>query len=287
MDTLRTMRPPVHALAILVVLGCFLKLSAANTLAPNWDEPGKKIMEYNKPLVLQCNVTGGAKFTIRWLKEDKPVVADGSTIKILPEENKLVISKATDEHAGANYSCQAVNAQNSTDNLPSQTFQVISLPVIVMPTDTPVVEGETLRLHCNVKAYPEPLIIWTVDGKVVNDSRITFESNGAILVIKEVQMSDRNSYKCTASNKATQIRAQQQPDKDNTGTTVTSFVRVKDKLAALWPFLGICAEVAILCTIILIYEKKRNKAELDESDTDQSPEQKNTPDHGKDVRQRK
>ena len=32
-----------------------------------------------------------------------------------------------------------------------------------------------------------------------------------------------------------------------------------DKLAALWPFLGICAEVVILCTIIFIYEKRRAK----------------------------
>lgn len=48
---------------------------------------------------------------------------------------------------------------------------------------------------------------------------------------------------------------------------------VVGKLAALWPFLGICAEVFILCAIILVYEKRRNKADLDESDTDQSPEQ--------------
>lgn len=46
-----------------------------------------------------------------------------------------------------------------------------------------------------------------------------------------------------------------------------------DKYAALWPFLGICAEVFVLCAIILIYEKKRNKTELEESDTDQSPDQ--------------
>ena len=32
-----------------------------------------------------------------------------------------------------------------------------------------------------------------------------------------------------------------------------------DKLAALWPFLGICVEVAILCVIIFIYEKRRAK----------------------------
>jgi neuroplastin len=59
----------------------------------------------------------------------------------------------------------------------------------------------------------------------------------------------------------------------NDSVTSEGFVRVKDKLAALWPFLGICAEVFVLCAIILIYEKRRNKTEIDESDTDQSPDQ--------------
>jgi len=46
------------------------------------------------------------------------------------------------------------------------------------------------------------------------------------------------------------------------------FIFFLGKFAALWPFLGICAEVLILCLIILIYEKRRNKSELEESDTD-------------------
>lgn len=45
-----------------------------------------------------------------------------------------------------------------------------------------------------------------------------------------------------------------------------------DKMAAFWPFLGICAEVIILCLIIFVYENKRYKAEFEESDTDQGPE---------------
>lgn len=85
-----------------------------------------------------------------------------------------------------------------------------------------------------------------------------------ILRIDEATMEDRNTYTCVASISFNEITSEHEK---------STFVRVKDKLAALWPFLGICAEVVVLCTIILIYEKKRNKTELDESDTDGSPEQ--------------
>jgi len=36
-----------------------------------------------------------------------------------------------------------------------------------------------------------------------------------------------------------------------------------DKLAPLWPFIGICVEIVILVVIIIIYEKR--KPQLDDS----------------------
>lgn len=99
-----------------------------------------------------------------------------------------------------------------------------------------------------------------------DNERIKLEEfNGvadALLVIEKAQLSDRGYYACIGKN-----------DLMDDSVKSESFVRVKDKLAALWPFLGICAEVFLLCAIILIYEKRRNKTDLDESDTDQSPDQ--------------
>ena len=70
-------------------------------------------------------------------------------------------------------------------------------------------------------------------------------------------LSDKGTYYCNGTNAVM----------DQLGVETASsdgLVRIKGKLAALWPFLGICAEVFILCAIILIYEKRRNKTDLDE-----------------------
>jgi len=39
---------------------------------------------------------------------------------------------------------------------------------------------------------------------------------------------------------------------------------VVDKLAPLWPFIGICIEIVVLIVIIIIYEKRKPK--LDDGD---------------------
>lgn len=98
--------------------------------------------------------------------------------------------------------------------------------------------------------------------------RITVEDfedvKNAILVIKDVTKQDRGHYTCEGKHLDS-------IDSDRVATTIT-FVRVKDKLAALWPFLGICTNMFLLCLIIFISERRRkNKAADDEdSDTEQS-----------------
>lgn len=60
--------------------------------------------------------------------------------------------------------------------------------------------------------------------------------------------SDPGTYACNGTNT------------EGTGhATIT--LRVRSHLAALWPFLGIVAEVLVLVTIIFIYEKRRKPDE--------------------------
>ena len=72
---------------------------------------------------------------------------------------------------------------------------------------------------------------------------------------------DRRAFKCVAYHKDARANCSES----------AFFVRVRDKYAALWPFLGIVSEVVVICLIIFVCERRRAaqaKEELDEDDED-------------------
>lgn len=76
------------------------------------------------------------------------------------------------------------------------------------------------------------------------------DSHSKKLVIESIRHEHRSYYVCMVDNGITERSRK------------IIFVRVKDKLVALWPFLGILAELFILFTIIHVWETQRAYKEI-------------------------
>jgi hypothetical protein len=155
-----------------------------------------------------------------------------------------------------------------------------------------VVEGDRVVIICRVKnEKPENIVSlnWFVGADLDNLEVIGFgntrdyitvnQTNNAEgfltsrLTIPSASFNDRAYYMCQANNGIASAE-------------VNILIRIKDKLAALWPFLGIVGEVVILCTIIFIYEKRRSKSDFEEPNQNDEPKSPSTSAKAQEVRQR-
>lgn len=149
-------------------------------------------------------------------------------------------------------------------------------------------EKETVTLACKSESLP-PVTHWVwykMDESgsqvIVNGSRDKFFVSSSAerteLRIRDLDVgSDGGQYVCNGTSAQGSDQA-------------TISLRVRSNLAALWPFLGIVAEVLVLVTIIFIYEKRRKPDEvLDDDDAGSAPLKSSSQpanDKGQGVRQR-
>ncbi|XP_039277871.1 basigin isoform X2 [Nilaparvata lugens] len=264
----------------------------SSKLHANFDFQPYKVMDLAAQFHMHCNITdqtlANSKPEYKWYKDNellKTTNKDGKPYLEVSGKNLRILKPSLDDIG--NYWCHVyVNGTEQSKIM----IEVIVKPYVKLTSQLTFIEGEELKIECAIQAKPTPAVMWKFEDIEYRESKDRVELRtssagipNAMFVIKNTEKSDRGNYTCLAINTEPQVGITDQV----TGSSV-SYVRIKDKFAALWPFLGICVEVIVLCAIIFVYEKKRNKAELEESDTDQSPEQKNTPDHGKEsVRQRK
>ncbi|GAB1605159.1 neuroplastin-like [Argonauta hians] len=230
-----------------------------------------------KPASIRCEAENVHNLlSFNWTKDQVMVskVSEMSGRFVEHENSTLEIFKAKRKDAGL-YQCVYKIGTNSS----SKSFSInvaMNMAPFIHSTEKSrnLVQGDKLQLECNVQSYPPASIIWKRDN-------ITFEKGQRIhwdnktLTIYDLQFSDKGKYICIASNMIG-------------NGSMTVLVRVKDKLAALWPFLGIVAEVVILCIIIFICEKKRSKDMEEDYDSAGQQNMPNAKDHkGKDeIRQR-
>lgn len=229
----------------------------------------------NQDVVFNCSLAGTVTWQINGTDLDALPVPAKSRLIVKPlngvENAQLTIPARPTEDDHGRYNCS--NGANT------QAWKLMARPHAKLPTDSNVVEGQKLKLTCKIFGRPYPAVQWSysntsetvtngTEAKEYFGERVKLLASeqgvsGGELVIEDAKRSDAGWYKCTPL-----------ADERANATAAITRLRVKDMYAALWPFLGICLEVVVLCAIILVYERRRTKPELDDSDTDNHDQKK-------------
>jgi len=278
------MKSPAILVCLLVVLIPFISAD------PEVEKQSEVNFERGQEiLVLNCSLTSTPD-KVEWFKDGQKmemVTGEGGVMQLKERQavtfthnskdnvHSMTIKKPKITDVG-NYVCSSVAADDAVE---SEKINVL-MPTVVLKIVAlnNIIDGEELLLTCNVIGNPPAEISWykvpepeskdlkdtwmTMDSKIKieNDPHIDIKSSPlnstmtSVLNIKEIKAEDRFIYMCLADNQGDNAVA----------SNSTILIRVVDKYAALWPFLGICAEVIILCTVIFIYEKRRGNKKFDE-----------------------
>jgi hypothetical protein len=195
-------------------------------------------------------------------KEKKIEALEG---KYIVEGDTLIINEVKGDEIKGTLSCQSKSDPTQTNTFVfSGVRPFLYKPDKLSLTET---EGDNAKISCRVLYGSDDLTwSWLKDGVAVptesqdNRFKATSEDKTATLTIAKVTETDKGIYECVLKNKHGE-----HSEKIN--------LRVKSALAALWPFLGIVAEVFILCVIILSYETrcgKKKKSDDDEGEQAQN-----------------
>ncbi|XP_067824463.1 basigin [Heptranchias perlo] len=221
------------------------------------DPPFVDSGEILEETILRCNLTNPPSAITGhvWKKDDQDIPGTNDADQSTVMEYKLTAVDA--KHSGE-YSCYYF-----TSPAVNSTIRVRAPPGVTNKKSEHGNEGDVGVLTCKSSGYP-PVENWSWSRRtkagyefIVNGTRnfhIKSAGNKTELRINSLDIEeDQGDYYCNATNEI--------------GTKAeTIHFRVRGRFAALWPFLGIVAEVIVLVAIIFIYEKRRKPDEISDDD---------------------
>lgn len=271
----------------------------------SWDLKGDysevgvyKVYNIKNNITLKC--VADEIVDVIWYKEDYNVtdvneLENRFEIKVeIDKEEKTTTSVFTvptsNPDDSGRYSCRVLGEIENENDDKVQEFLVAAQMAIKSPSDVEVVEGETAKIVCRVVGY-RATVEWLLP-ETANLSRISYEHDievegdqGNILVIEDSdRIIDRAHYVCQAYSAdefffETISHGQK--------LTASTFLRVKDKYAYLYPLTGIIIVIVLFLLIVVISEHHRKKIEAENEDETSTFEDNVPQKKGGSVRQRK
>ncbi|NXQ03954.1 BASI protein, partial [Vidua macroura] len=249
--------------------------SQANVFVIERPEIATGLAEASGKLTLSCNISGPHPTVTghKWIHKEKVLQEDSNPAAF----TSYTIEGKMEEHSGV-YEC----VFEANPQIKGQVNISVPPQVTAYKKSEHGNEGDTGVLTCKNPSFPA-VTTWSWhksgQGRLDNASgRYIIKSSGnktELRILKLDIEQDTGDYFCNGTNSL------------GTGDATVN-LRVRSRLAALWPFLGIVAEVLVLVTIIFIYEKRRKPDEVpDDDDGGSAPLKSNATNHkDKNVRQR-
>ncbi|XP_041476753.1 striated muscle preferentially expressed protein kinase-like isoform X2 [Lytechinus variegatus] len=155
---------------------------------------------------LSCTLSGEPKPKVVWMREEE-ILKNSDNLKVTSQPNgvcSLEIVKVSSNEIGE-YRCIATNDHGESSC--RLYLDVAEAPHFVETyKDTEATIGQSLRLECSIDGIPEPEVIWSKDGKVIEDfERYQFYyegEEGFALEINNFDKDDCGVYTLEASNVA-------------------------------------------------------------------------------------
>uniref|UniRef100_A0A8C8RV15 Hemicentin-1 n=1 Tax=Pelusios castaneus TaxID=367368 RepID=A0A8C8RV15_9SAUR len=171
---------------------------------PSLENAGKMLNEtvvVNNPIHLECKASGNPLPVITWYKDSHPLTT-AAGVTFLNRGQIVQLDSAQISDTGI-YKCMAINTAGAAELFYS--LQVHVPPSISGRNEmVAVVVNNLVRLECEARGIPAPILTWLKDGSPVSSfsDGLQVLSGGRVLALTSAQMSDTGKYTCVAVNAA-------------------------------------------------------------------------------------